>query len=117
MVSSPALCSCRISVPEEEPVQYRVEMLALFILGPVVVLALLSAISVVACRRLHHGRLQRLQEFDTEQGTVDGLITSNVGDSTLAVRMSRRGGGGGGDVVVDIKFLEQIVQSTKGWWI
>lgn len=63
------------------------ETLALFILGPVVVLALLSVASVLACKRLHHGRLQRLQEFDTEQGAVDGLITSNVGDSTLAVRM------------------------------
>lgn len=56
--------------------------------GPVVVLALLSVVSVFACRRLHHGRLQRLQEFDTEQGAIDGLITSNVGDSTLAVRIS-----------------------------
>ncbi|KAE8290080.1 Activin receptor type-1 [Larimichthys crocea] len=69
---------------EGEPVRYRVETLALFVLGPVVVLALLSVVSVLACRRLHHGRLQRLQEFDTEQGAIDGLITSNVGDSTLA---------------------------------
>ncbi|XP_029350438.1 activin receptor type-1 [Echeneis naucrates] len=70
--------------PAGEPVRYRVETLALFVLGPVVVLALLSVVSVLACRRLHHGRLQRLQEFDTEQGTIDGLISSNVGDSTLA---------------------------------
>ncbi|XP_072313249.1 activin receptor type-1 [Eucyclogobius newberryi] len=72
------------SAPEGEPVPYRVETLALFILAPVVVLVLLSVVSVLACRRLHHGRLQRLQEFDTEQGTIDGLISSNVGDSTLA---------------------------------
>ncbi|KAF7667640.1 hypothetical protein LDENG_00056480 [Lucifuga dentata] len=72
------------SAPKDEPVRYRVETLALFVLGPVVVLALLSVAAVLACRRLHHGRLQRLQEFDTEQGAVDGLITSNVGDSTLA---------------------------------
>ncbi|KAK2891961.1 activin receptor type-1 [Channa argus] len=70
--------------PTGEPVRYRVETLALFVLGPVVVLALLSVVSVLACRRLHHGHLQRLQEFDTEQGAIDGLITSNVGDSTLA---------------------------------
>ncbi|XP_053290527.1 activin receptor type-1 [Pleuronectes platessa] len=70
--------------PEGEPVRYRVETLALFVLGPVVVLALLSVVSVLACRRLHHGRLHRLQEFDTEQGAIDGLISSNVGDSTLA---------------------------------
>ncbi|MEQ2294232.1 activin receptor type-1 isoform X2 [Girardinichthys multiradiatus] len=76
------LMSLLPSAPEGEPVRYRVETLALFVLAPVVFLVLLSAVSVLACRRLHHGRLQRLQEFDTEQG--DGLITSNVGDSTLA---------------------------------
>lgn len=79
-------CPLLLTAPEGEPVRYRVEMLALFVLGPVVVLALLSVVSILACRRLHHGRLQRLQEFDTEQGAIDGLITSNVGDSTLAVR-------------------------------
>ncbi|KAM4542704.1 activin receptor type-1 [Odontesthes bonariensis] len=78
------LMSLLPSAPEGEPVRYRVETLALFVLGPVVVLVLLSVVSVLACRRLHHGRLQRLQEFDTEQGAIDGLITSNVGDSTLA---------------------------------
>lgn len=77
------------SAPEGEPVRYRVETLVLFILGPVVVLALLSLVSVLACRRFHQGRLQRLQEFDTEQGAIDGLITSNVGDSTLAVRVKQ----------------------------
>ncbi|XP_038129451.1 activin receptor type-1 [Cyprinodon tularosa] len=70
------------SAPEEKPVRYQVETLALFVLAPVVVLVLLSVVSILACRRLHHGRLQRLQEFDTEQG--DGLITSNLGDGTLA---------------------------------
>ncbi|XP_013865232.1 activin receptor type-1 [Austrofundulus limnaeus] len=70
------------AAPEGEPVRYRVETLALFVLAPVVILVLLSVVSVLACRRLHRGRLQRLQEFDTEQG--DGLITSNVGESTLA---------------------------------
>ncbi|XP_068574115.1 activin receptor type-1 isoform X1 [Cebidichthys violaceus] len=79
-----SLMSLLPTAPEGEPVRYRVETLALFVLGPVAVLALLSAVSVLACRRLHHGRLQRLQEFDTEQGAIDGLITSNVGDSTLA---------------------------------
>ncbi|XP_029972366.1 activin receptor type-1 [Salarias fasciatus] len=78
------LLSLLPSAPEGEPFRYRVETLALFVLGPVVVLAVLSVVSILACRRLHHSRLQRLQEFDTEQGTIDGLITSNVGDSTLA---------------------------------
>ncbi|KAJ8003443.1 hypothetical protein DPEC_G00148380 [Dallia pectoralis] len=72
------------TAPKEESVRYRVEILALFVLGPVVVLALLSVLSVLGCRKLHHGRLQRLQEFDPEQGAIDGLISSNVGDSTLA---------------------------------
>uniref|UniRef100_A0A1A8BRB4 receptor protein serine/threonine kinase n=1 Tax=Nothobranchius kadleci TaxID=1051664 RepID=A0A1A8BRB4_NOTKA len=80
--NSSSLKSRLLSAPEGEPVRYRVETLALFVLGPVVVLVLLSVALVLACRRLHQGRLQRLQEFDTEQG--DGLITSNVGDSTLA---------------------------------
>lgn len=76
--------SCLLSstAPDGEPIRYRIEVVALVVLG----LALLSVVSVLACRRLHHGRLQRLQEFDTEQGAIDGLITSNVGDSTLAVR-------------------------------
>ena len=65
--------------------RYRVRTVALLVLGPVAVLVLLAVGSVLACRRLHHGRLHRLQEFDTEQGAVDGLITSNLGDSTLAV--------------------------------
>uniref|UniRef100_A0A8C5NGC5 receptor protein serine/threonine kinase n=1 Tax=Gouania willdenowi TaxID=441366 RepID=A0A8C5NGC5_GOUWI len=82
--SRTSLMSLLPSAPEGEPFGHRVETLALFVLGPVVVLVLLSVVSVLACRRLHHGRLHRLQEFDTEQGAVDGLITSNVGDSTLA---------------------------------
>ncbi|XP_034015926.1 activin receptor type-1 [Thalassophryne amazonica] len=73
-----------LSAPEGEPVPYRVETLALFVIGPVVVLVLLSVVSVLACRKFRHSRLQRLQDFDTEQGAIDGLITSNVGDSTLA---------------------------------
>lgn len=64
---------------------YRVEMLVLFVFGPFVVLGLLSVLALLVCRRLHHGRLERLHEFDTEQGAIDGLIASNVGDSTLAV--------------------------------
>ncbi|KAM8917312.1 activin receptor type-1 isoform 1-T3 [Spinachia spinachia] len=79
-----SLMSLLLTAPKAEEVRYRVETVALLVLVPVVVLALLSAVSVLACRRLHRGRLQRLQEFDTEQGAVDGLITSNVGDSTLA---------------------------------
>ncbi|KAG7259521.1 hypothetical protein CRUP_020538 [Coryphaenoides rupestris] len=83
-VTRSSMAPLLLSAPEGELVRYRVETLALLVLGPMVVLGLLSVVSVLACRGLHHGRLQRLQEFDTEQGTVDGLITSNTGDSTLA---------------------------------
>ncbi|XP_061700950.1 activin receptor type-1 isoform X1 [Syngnathoides biaculeatus] len=72
------------SAPQGEPVGYGVGTLALLALGPVAALALLSAAAALAYRRLHRGRLRRLQEFDTEQGAVDGLITPNAGDSTLA---------------------------------
>lgn len=66
--------------------RYSVKTLVLLILVPLVVLALFATLAVLVCRRLHPRRLERLHEFDTEQGAIDGLITSNVGDSTLAVR-------------------------------
>nr|XP_023674213.1 activin receptor type-1-like isoform X1 [Paramormyrops kingsleyae]XP_023674214.1 activin receptor type-1-like isoform X1 [Paramormyrops kingsleyae]XP_023674215.1 activin receptor type-1-like isoform X1 [Paramormyrops kingsleyae] len=71
-------------VPEGKPIRYRVETLVIFVIGPFVVLALLSLLAVLVCRRLHHGRLERLHEMDAEQGAIDGLIASNVGDGTLA---------------------------------
>ncbi|XP_037097178.1 activin receptor type-1 isoform X1 [Syngnathus acus] len=72
------------SAPRGEPVGYGAGTLALLALGPVLALALLSVASALLCRRLHRGYLHRLQEFDTEHGAVDGLITSNAGDGTLA---------------------------------
>lgn len=74
-------------MPEGKPIGYRVETLVIFVIGPFVVLALLSLLAVLVCRRLHHGRLERLHEMDAEQGAIDGLIASNVGDGTLAVRL------------------------------
>ncbi|XP_077394165.1 activin receptor type-1 [Festucalex cinctus] len=73
------------SAPQGEPVGYGAGALALLALGPVAALALLSAAAALICGRLHRGHLRRLQEFDAEQGAVDGLIGSNVqGDGTLA---------------------------------
>lgn len=66
--------------------RYRVETLVLAVLVPFAALALLAALALPVCRRLHPRRLERLHEFDTEQGAIDGLIAANVGDSTLAVR-------------------------------
>ncbi|KAI1882725.1 hypothetical protein AGOR_G00237900 [Albula goreensis] len=82
--SADTLLPLLLTVPPAEPVRYRVEAVVVFVVGPFVVLALLSLLAVVACRRLHHGRLERLRELDAEQGAIDGLIASNVGDSTLA---------------------------------
>lgn len=65
--------------------RYRVETLVLLVLVPFAVLALIAMVAVPVCQRLHPRHLERLHEFDTEQGAIDGLITSNVGDSTLAV--------------------------------
>ncbi|KPP62533.1 activin receptor type-1-like [Scleropages formosus] len=73
-----------LTVPEREPVRHKAEALVVFVIGPFVVLALFSLLAVLVCRRLHQGRLERLHELDAEQGTIDGLIASNVGDNTLA---------------------------------
>ncbi|XP_047671541.1 activin receptor type-1 isoform X2 [Tachysurus fulvidraco] len=70
--------------PEGEPMHYTVETLVLLVLVPLAILVLLAVLAVSVCRRLHPRRLERLHEFDTEQGAIDGLITTNVGDSTLA---------------------------------
>ncbi|XP_006637743.3 activin receptor type-1 isoform X1 [Lepisosteus oculatus] len=83
-VSAEMLLPLLRTVPEGEPIQYGVDVLIIFVVGPFVVLLLLSLLAVLVCRRLHHSRLQRLHELDAEQGAIDGLIASNVGDSTLA---------------------------------
>ncbi|KAL2096983.1 hypothetical protein ACEWY4_006190 [Coilia grayii] len=82
--SSETLLSQLLTAPQAEPVQYCVETLVLLVLGPVGMLGLLSLLAVLVCRRLHRSRLERLREYDPEQGAIDGLIASNVGDSTLA---------------------------------
>ncbi|KAK6478445.1 activin receptor type-1-like isoform X1, partial [Huso huso] len=69
---------------EGKPISYGVDTLVLLVIGPFVVLLLLSTLAVLVCRRLHWNRLLRLQELDSEQGAVDGLIASNMGDSSLA---------------------------------
>ncbi|MCI4377896.1 hypothetical protein PGIGA_G00208930 [Pangasianodon gigas] len=75
------------SDPEEEPMWYSAKtlvLLVLLVLVPFAVLALLAMLAAPVCWRLNPRRLERLHEFDTEQGAIDGLIASNVGDSTLA---------------------------------
>lgn len=59
--------------------------LVIVIVAPIVVLVVLSAAAILVFRRIHHNQMERLTSRDAEYGTIDGLIASNVGDSTLAV--------------------------------
>lgn len=70
--------------PPGERINYSVNTLVIFVLSPVIVLLILSVMAVVICRKIHQTRMQRLHAHDDEHGTIDGLIASNVGDSTLA---------------------------------
>ncbi|MGH0120686.1 UNVERIFIED_CONTAM: hypothetical protein FKN15_035072 [Acipenser sinensis] len=67
-----------------EAQRYSVTTLALVVVAPVVVLIVLSVIAVLSFRSIHHNQMERLNTRDAEYGTIDGLIASNVGESTLA---------------------------------
>ncbi|MEE6489346.1 hypothetical protein FKM82_015541 [Ascaphus truei] len=67
-----------------EALNYSVETLAIVILAPVIVLIILSVVAVVVFRKIQQRHMERLSTRDAEYGTIDGLIASNVGDSTLA---------------------------------
>ncbi|XP_048451596.1 activin receptor type-1-like [Rhincodon typus] len=84
--------------PKEEPIDYSVETLIIFVVSPVIVLVVLSVVAVLICRKIHQNRMQRLHAHDAENGAIDGLIASNVGDSTLADLLdhSRTSGSGSG---------------------
>lgn len=69
----------------EEFSSYSVITLVIVIVAPVIVLIVLSAIAILVFRRIHHNQMERLTSRDAEYGTIDGLIASNVGESTLAV--------------------------------
>lgn len=59
--------------------------LVIVIMAPIIVLVVLSAAAILVFRRIHHNQMERLTSRDAEYGTIDGLIASNVGESTLAV--------------------------------
>lgn len=59
--------------------------LVIVIMAPIIVLIVLSAAAILVFRRIHHNQMERLTSRDAEYGTIDGLIASNVGESTLAV--------------------------------
>ncbi|NXD84233.1 ACVR1 protein, partial [Halcyon senegalensis] len=48
------------------------------------VLIVFSAVAVLIIRRIQKNHMERLNSRDAEYGTIEGLIASNVGDSTLA---------------------------------
>lgn len=54
-------------------------------MAPIIVLIVLSAAAMLVFRRIHRTQMERLTSRDAEYGTIDGLIASNVGESTLAV--------------------------------
>lgn len=60
--------------------------LTIVIVAPVIVLIFLSGVAVLIFRCIHHHQMEHLTAHDAEYGTIDGLIASNVGESTLAVR-------------------------------
>uniref|UniRef100_A0A8C4V8Z3 Serine/threonine-protein kinase receptor n=1 Tax=Falco tinnunculus TaxID=100819 RepID=A0A8C4V8Z3_FALTI len=67
-----------------EAAGYSMETLIIVILAPVIVLVVFSAVAVLIIRRIQKNHMERLNSRDAEYGTIEGLIASNVGDSTLA---------------------------------
>lgn len=67
--------------------------LAVVIVAPIIVLIVLSAVAILVFRRIHRNQMERLTSRDAEYGTIDGLIASNVGESTLAVSSGYHVGG------------------------
>lgn len=65
---------------------YSVTTLTIVIVAPVIVLIFLSGVAILIFRCIHHHQMEHLTAHDAEYGTIDGLIASNVGESTLAVR-------------------------------
>jgi len=63
-------------------------MLTIVIVAPVIVLIFLSAVAILIFHCIHLHQIEHLTTHDAEYGTIDGLIASNVGESTLAVRQT-----------------------------
>uniref|UniRef100_A0A3Q2UPW5 Activin receptor type-1 n=1 Tax=Fundulus heteroclitus TaxID=8078 RepID=A0A3Q2UPW5_FUNHE len=72
---------CNMNVTVELPVKGTT------LLAPIIVLIVLSTAAILVFRRLYRNQTERLTSRDAEYGTIDGLIASNVGESTLAVRL------------------------------
>ncbi|MEQ2268734.1 Activin receptor type-1, partial [Xenotaenia resolanae] len=68
----------------DELSSYNVTTLTMAIVAPIIVLIILSTAAILVFRRIHRNQMERLTSRDAEYGTIDGLIASNVGESTLA---------------------------------
>ncbi|XP_048455139.1 activin receptor type-1 [Rhincodon typus] len=69
---------------QETELGYSVRTLVIVVIAPVIVLIVASMVTVLILRKLHQNQMQRLNAREVEYGAIDGLIASNVGDSTLA---------------------------------
>ncbi|XP_024142809.1 activin receptor type-1 [Oryzias melastigma] len=82
------LCNMNITVqlpPKDNGLStYSVTTLVTVIVVPIIALIFFSAVAVFVFRRIHRNQMERLTTRDAEYGTIDGLIASNVGESTLA---------------------------------
>ncbi|XP_060786354.1 activin receptor type-1-like isoform X2 [Neoarius graeffei] len=82
------LCNMNLSVTlplrGHDGPNYSVTTLVIVIVAPVIVLIILSTVAILIFRRIHRNQMERLTARDAEYGTIDGLIASNVGESTLA---------------------------------
>ncbi|KAM9342539.1 activin receptor type-1-like isoform 2-T2 [Pholidichthys leucotaenia] len=82
------LCNMNLTVelPVKDVLQssYGMTKLVIVIVVPIIVLVILSAVAILIFRRIYHNQMERLTSREAEYGTIDGLIASNVGDSTLA---------------------------------
>lgn len=72
-------------VGQERAAGYTKEMLIVFILAPIIAALMFLAVIMLIVRKLQQRHMERLNSRDAEYGTIEGLIASNVGDSTLAV--------------------------------
>ncbi|MEQ2215011.1 hypothetical protein XENOCAPTIV_025613, partial [Xenoophorus captivus] len=75
-----------VELPVRGATRYNVTTLTMAIVAPIIVLIILSTAAILVFRRIHRNQMERLTSRDAEYGTIDGLIASNVGENTLAVR-------------------------------
>ncbi|KAM9331077.1 activin receptor type-1-like [Gastrophryne carolinensis] len=68
----------------QEMLSYSLETLAIFVLPPFILLIILSVVAFLVYRRIQHNHMDRVSKRNAEYGTIDGIVASSVGESTLA---------------------------------